>query len=138
MEVLVCVGLGLFSPISRHHCLYTGSPPTYWSHLGGENHRSGKRVDQIILTNVDRNNMKFYNRYHLCRCRYFFQSLFAFRVMLLGKPSRFGFHLCKTLLVTEALTCKYCVCQPAQTSPLLRIPAIDGPRPRPLNDYLHL
>lgn len=34
----------------------------------------------------------------------------------------------KSLLVTGALTCKYCVCQPAQTSPLLRIPAIDdGP-----------
>lgn len=34
----------------------------------------------------------------------------------------------KSLLVTGALTCKYCVCQPAQTCPLLRIPAIDdGP-----------
>ena len=36
----------------------------------------------------------------------------------------------KSLLVTGALTCKYCVCQPAQTCPLLRIPAIDdGPGP---------
>ena len=32
------------------------------------------------------------------------------------------------LLVTGALTCKYCVCQPGPTCPLLRIPAIgDGP-----------